>query len=203
MQSLKELEGPKVWLKYFTEWQLKSVIASVVRSSAYERYTVISDDCIVTQRAYDSVLQLHEDTEPGAVITGFCNLDVNSNLVNLTKYPFVGSSEPTKESYIWYSQEEIDNWPDTEPVTTYFAGMSLTCMSRNMWRKFPWDCFGPPLGWAADYHLALRLRDAGVSIFAPKDGFVYHTKPDWLIHKAPPGREILVGKRIPTIKWEK
>lgn len=202
LMGLERLECPKVWLSYFTEWELRDVIAEVIRVTDYERYTIISDDCVVCQAAYDDVVQLHTDLGGEAVTTGFCNLDLSSEYVNITTEPFQDSRPPDEGSYRWWTLDEVRNWDEGEPVPSGFAGMSFTCMSKEQWQQFPWDCYGAPRGWAADYHLALRLRDAGVPIFAPKTGFVFHTKKNWLDHSTNERTKILVGQRPAEVRWD-
>lgn len=201
--TLDRLDCPKVWLSYFTEWELRGVIANIINTTSYDRYVIVSDDCIVSQDAYDAVLDLHDRINYTKVVTtGYCNLDVSSPLVNLTKEPFRDSRAPDEGSYDWYSMKEVTDLSNGGPIWTGFAGIAFTCMSRDMWLEFPWDCYGKPRGWAADYHLALRLRDAGVPIWAPKNGFIYHTKKNWLDHSTTEATKIYVGERPKEIRWE-
>jgi len=203
--SLENLDVPKVWLKRYTEWELEEVIAGIVESTPeFTRYTVISDDCVVSRDAYLSVLETHVHF-PDGVVTGYCNLDHNDLRVNLTKTPFQDSREPDEGSYNWYTIDEVREYP-SEIIPTYFAGMALTCMGRDMWRKFPWKTNGyPPQGWAADYNLSLRLQaDDRMPVYAPKAAYVYHTKPDWRVTDTVPRRRVLNGTiGFPTeVVWE-
>jgi hypothetical protein len=205
LMSLKRLDCPKVWLSYFSEWELCNVISGVVNSTDYKRYVVISDDCIVSQDALEAVLNFQETRElitlsENFVTTGYCNLDVASDLVNLTRVPFRDTRQPDEGSYDWYSAQEV--FDSSGGVTSWFAGMALTCMTRGMWQRYPWDCYGKPRGWAADYHLALRLQADTVPIFAPKNGFVYHTKKNWLDHSTTAKTKIYVGERTSEIRFE-
>jgi GT2 family glycosyltransferase len=69
-----------------------------------------------------------------------------------------------------------------------------TCMSREMWREFPFGCFGTgSRGYSSDFHLSRRLRDAGVPMVAARDGYVTHVKEQWNKLDRGEGRQLLVG----------
>jgi hypothetical protein len=199
--SIEQVRCPKAWVRGYTEEQLQRVLPDLIDRTDYAFYLVVSDDVVISGEALDGVLRLLREGHP--VVTGYCNLDPHAGMVALTKSPPVDAS-PVESSYDWYTLEAIHGWPVEEPIPTHFAGMALTGMSRQMWRRFPWRCFAEQAaGWAADYHLALRLRDAGIPIVAPRDGFVYHTKPDWRVPDTLQRRRILVGEQTPEIVYER
>ena len=191
--SLERLDVPKMWLRNYTEAQLVDVIGNAVEAQLYDRYVIIGDDCIVSNDALQAVLQLHDEGHP--VVTGYCNLDATDPRVSLTKTPFkTSTSAPQESDYNWYSLDEIYNLPPSAVIPTGFSGMCFTVMSRELWQRFPFGCYGLPAGFASDYHLSLRLRDAGIPIVAPKNGFVWHTKPDWRNHEAIGRRRLMVAR---------
>jgi len=174
--SLEQVEGHKAWLKNFTEVELEHVIPQIIRDTSYDYYVVVSDDVICSTDALNAVVNL---LEVGAqVVTGYCNLDPVSEFCSLTKTP---PTLPVRvETYDWMTLDEVHSSSENV-IRTYHPSMALTGMSREMWEKFPWRCYGRNgrYGWAADLDLGLRLHAAEIPIFAPKDAFIYHTKPDW------------------------
>ena len=200
MASLRGLDVPKAWLQNYTEWHLQEVIASIVRDEAihFTHLVLVADDCIVTQSALDAVLE-HAQDHP--VVTGYCRLDWSHPSVNITRRPLHGD-RPSAGAYDFYSLDEVQAWP--EPlVPTGFVGFALTCMSREMWREFPFGAFGAASqAWSSDFHLSMRLRDAGVPMVAAREGLVGHLKKRWNTVDNTPGRELLVGKQPAGVEVE-
>jgi hypothetical protein len=135
------------------------------------------------------------------VVTGYCRLDWSHPSVNITRQPLRGHV-PTAGAYDFYSLDEVQAWPDPL-VPTGFVGFALTCMSREMWRTFPFGAFGgASQAWSSDFHLSMRLRDAGVPMMAARGGLVGHLKKRWNTLDNTPGRELLVGKEPAGVELE-
>lgn len=200
IQSLEALNVRKAWLQNYTEWQLQEVIASIVRDEAihFTHLCLVADDCIVTQPALDAVLA---QAQEHPVVTGYCRLDWSHPLVNITRRPMSGD-KPSAGAYDFYSLDEVQAWPD-EIVPTGFVGFALTCMSREMWREFPFRVFGTETrSYASDFNLSARLRDAGVPMVAVRDGLVGHFKKKWNTTDTTPGRELLIGVKPAGVEIE-
>lgn len=188
--SLEALDVRKVWLSNFTEWQLQEQMAELVGSwLPFSHLILVADDCIVTQQALDAVLA-HAPAHP--VVTGYCRLDWSHPLVNITRRPVHGDV-PSAGAYDFYALDEVQAWPEATGPTG-FVGFALTCMSREMWREFPFQVFGTESrSYASDFNLSMRLRDAGVPMVAVRDGLVGHFKKQWNTLDSTPGRELRVG----------
>jgi hypothetical protein len=138
--------------------------------------------------------------EPGVVVTGWCNLDASSDLVNLSVEP-LAASEPAASTYSFPTRAWVEQHP--EPVVrSYFAGHCLSFMERALWERFPWQCYGGAPGYASDLHVSWRLQEAGVPIMAARDGFVRHVKERWNYVDTTPGRELLIGKEPSGVVWD-
>lgn len=188
IESLEALEIPKVWLTGYTEHQLaQGAFNAAIQATEYTHYSVISDDTIVTQTALDAVLAL---APQHPVVTGYCNLDSTEDRINLGA--LVGNT-PIKTSYSFITPAQLAALPD--PAPTEFAGMCLTTMSRETWAQYPFGCYGRHTltGYASDFHLCLRLKNAGVPIVAPHAARVQHLKAQWSEVDTTPGRELYLG----------
>lgn len=176
VDAFESLDCDKAWMTGYTMLELASgVHANIVRGTSYDAYVMCSDDCVVTQSAWDAVVRELAAGHPA--VTGYCPLLHNDPLdqVGLCKTPI--RTAVRKSSYDWYTKAEVLAHPD-DPVPTHFMGMSLTGMTRDMWLRFPHRCYTKrnPRGHASDHNLSVRLRDAGVPMVAPKDGWVDHLK---------------------------
>jgi hypothetical protein len=198
--SLERLPAPKVWLENYSELELESVIPDVIRATDFDYYSVVSDDCVVSQDAYEAVLSLRS---PEYVATGYCNLDTLSDHASLITKPLPETGENFQvEDYAWMTLDEVRNF-DSEIVPSFFAGMAFTTMHRDMWTRFPWTVYGRfARGWAADSHLAQRLYASHVRIFAHKWGMIYHTKPNWQLADNSGRRELTVGAIPGRIRYD-
>lgn len=185
IHSIEALNIPRLWLTGYTEHQLaQGEFNQAIRDTSYTHYLAISDDTIVTQDALDAVLALVPDHP---VVTGHCNLDNTEDRINLGK--LIGNL-PVKTAYSFITPAQLALLPD--PAPTEFAGMCLTAMSRNMWDHYPFGCYGHNTltGYASDFHLCLRLKNAGVPIVAPHAARVHHLKAQWSEQDRTPGREL-------------
>jgi len=161
------------------------------QASRYDLFMVCADDCVVTQAAVDAVVRLLEDGHPAA--TGWCRLDRTHACVNLTTKPLRGNV-PTVDGYTWWRYDEVMAWAD-EVVPTHFMGMGLTAMPVELWQRFPYDVFTDDgRGYSSDFHLSMRLRDAGVPMVAARSGFIDHLKERWLMADAAPHMRLLLGE---------
>lgn len=170
MKALESLDIDKVWLKNYTERQLVDVIAQVMGESDHDVVGLVSDDTIPTQRALNSVL---DEFEPSAVYTGFCNMEENTPEVNLSKSFLKVKDIATVDCYDFPTRVEVENHKGL--FRSFFTGFAFTFMSKDMWRRFPFDCVGDP-GYQSDYRLSVRLQEANVPIWAVPGAFIPHLR---------------------------
>lgn len=202
--AFKKLEVRKAWLQNYTEWQLIEVIASIVRDESinFTHLCLVSDDCVVGQQALDAVLGIAEQSwDHLPVVTGYCRLDSTHPEVNITRRPLMGDV-PTAGAYDFYRYDDVVTWPQTF-LPTGFVGFALTCMSREMWRRFPFGVFGSEQqAWSSDFHLSMRLRDAGIPMVAARDGYVEHVKETWNQLDRAPEKRLLIGEEPAGVEIE-
>src|ERR1017187_6257245 len=123
----------------YTEPELKDVFAGLIDNTDYSHYIITSDDVVVRQRAVDAVLDLLKAGHP--VATGWCNHDLIEPGVNIQKTRLPSLAHPTtREQWNWYHFAEVLSYP-TDAIPTYFTGMCLTGMSKEMWQQFPFDSY--------------------------------------------------------------
>jgi GT2 family glycosyltransferase len=192
--AFRTLDVRRAWLQGYTEWQLAEVVRSLVDDPdiPFTHLVMVADDVVVQQPALDAVLDLARDGRP--VVTGWCRLDSSHPLVNITDGPLIGN-EPAPGAYRFRKFADVVAHP-SPVIETGFVGFALTCMPREMWRRFPFGAFGgPSQAWASDFHLSHRLRDAGVPMVAARDGYTEHLKERWLELDRDPRKRLLVGER--------
>ena len=196
--AFRQLPIRRIWLQRYTEWQLVDVVRSVVEDDGipFTHLIMCADDVVVQPQALAAVLELAAAGHP--VVTGWCRLDSTHPLVNITDGPLHGDV-PTAGAYRFRRFRDVVEYP--EPVVpTGFAGFALTCMSRDLWRQFPFGAYGgPSSSWSSDFHLSARLRDAGIPIVAAREGYVEHLKERWgELDRAPQAR-LLIGEQPPAV----
>jgi GT2 family glycosyltransferase len=199
ISAFERLSVRKVWLSNYTEWQLVDVLSDIVLDEAHEftHLCLVADDCIVTQDALDAVLGLAEEHP---VVTGYCRLDSTHPEVNITRRPLMGET-PSVGAYDFYPYDDVAQWPDAV-VPTGFVGFALTCMSREMWARFPFGCFGSgSRGYSSDFHLSRRLRDEGVPMVAAKAGYVTHVKERWNQLDRAESKRLMIGELPAEVRW--
>ncbi len=192
--AFKELQIDKCWLQFYSEYGLQQAMHKAIKKTHYDNYIVISDDCVVSQVALDAVQRTREE-----VVTGYCNLAQKNPLVNLTKTPIRGW-EPSVNGYDFITQTEVTSGPDT--FRTFFSGMCLTKMSKEMWERFPFKCFGGEPGYGSDFHLCKRLQSANVRITAHKDAWVDHLKETWNQPDQDSTKRLLIGEEPSRTLWD-
>lgn len=192
VEALVATDIDKCWLERFSEWELRDIVPTVIANTGYGHYMMVSDDGLVTQAAIDRVLAIASAGAPA--VTGYSNLDQTDPRVNITKSALRGD-HPDHDAYgEHYTREEAASWPSDE-IPTGFTGMSLTTMPRDLWLRFPFDCYGTPdSSWGSDFSLSVRLRDAGIPVVAARGAFVWHIKTRVNQRDTVPGRELLVGQ---------
>jgi hypothetical protein len=195
--AIDALPIDKVWLERYTEIELVSVIPEVLAECDHDMVGVLSDDTVPTVRALDAVLNI---TAPGRVATGWCGLDSTSPLVNLSTTPLT-TDVPTPDAYTFPTRTLVES-SESHEVRTYFAGHCLTFMPRELWHQFPWGCHGGPPGYASDLNLSWRLQQAGVPIFAARDGGIEHVKAQWNYVDGTSGRKLLIGVEPAGVRWD-
>ena len=88
-------------------------------------------------------------------------------------------------------------------MPTYFAGMSFTGMSRDMWQSFAFPAVGSGARRCSDWHLSWRLTDAVIPIVAPKEGWIRHLKRPWNDPDLEnPQKLLLIGQLEPEVRLE-
>lgn len=192
--AIADLDIPKLWLTGYTERELAaSVFDYALRETSFDRYLVVSDDIIIRRPALDAVLQALDDGIE--VATGYSQRSHTDWTVNVTAGP-LRDSRPTVGAYDFRQYREIISWP--EPlVPTWFAGMSITGMSREMWQRFPFGCFtdgDSDAGYASDFHLSRRLQDERVPVYAVREAFAYHWRHEWAHTNHPDDAPLLIGQ---------
>lgn len=200
VHAFERLDVRRAWLSRFTEYELQSVIASIVgdESIAFTHLALVSDDCIVTPDALAAVFEVARSHD---VATGYCRLATGHPRVNLTRRPLMGDT-PSAGAYDFYSFDEVAGY-DSEVVPTGFAGFAVTVMPREMWRRYPFQVFGGEASpHASDFALSIRLRDAGVPIVAARSGYVEHVKAVVNTTDRTIGRELLVGVEPSRVEVE-
>lgn len=177
MDSLAELPIRKVYLRGWSERAIADRGWDLMMEATlfdFDWLWVVSDDVIVRPQALEAVRALAVENP---VVTGYSQRSHSEWVVNLTAGPLAGDF-PLPAAYAFREFREVVSWPSPS-LPTWFAGMSLTGMSRGMWMQFPFGCFGDP-GYASDFHLSKRLQDAVVPIVAARDAFLYHWRHDWI-----------------------
>lgn len=196
MDSFADLDVDTCYFRGMRQEELIPHVAEVVAETEYSAYLMSSDDCIVSQEALDAVLALLEDGHPA--VTGWCRLDRTHEQVNLCPVPLRGDT-PRTDAYTFYDYSTVAEWPD-EAVPTHLMGMALTGMTREMWLRFPYGCYGIGAGgWASDFNLSVRLRDAGIPMVAARGGYVEHVKERVGHLDADPVKRLLIGEINPEI----
>jgi hypothetical protein len=197
MDALRALDVPKLWLSYMPEPQAALMANKAIRGTTFDRYVVISDDCEPTQDALDRVLSVH-DTGLHDAVTGYSNFDAHLPFVNLCTAA-LPPPPPTIASYGRFMvRSEADAYP--APFPTTFTGLSFTCMSRDLWLRFPLHC--TEAGGQMDYQLSWELQTVGLRIAAAPGAFVLHHKDRFGVYPdASPEKQLLVGQRPAAVTW--
>lgn len=174
VESILRVRGvAQAWFTSFNERAVSDEINSFIGSTDYDAYCVIPDDCVVSESSVKAVLAAFEaGSDP---VTGWTTLDAESDFANVTIEPLIGDA-PQAGAYEWWLAEDLER--ESEPLECHFMGFALTLMSRELWLRFPFDCYGSS-GYASDFHLSRRLRDAGVKMTVAPAGRVAHLKERW------------------------
>ena len=195
-----ELQIPKLWLTGYTERELSDgVFRWALEESDYDNYIVVSDDALVRQHALDGVVTALE-TGGIEVATGYSQRSHTDWMVNVTSGP-LKDSKPSIDAYQFRQFREVVSWP--EPlVPTWFTGMSLTGMSKEMWRRFPFQCYADGVmdnGYASDFNLSRRLQDERIPVYAVRESFCYHWRAEWRHTNHPEDASPLIGVIGPAV----
>ncbi len=192
LDSYEALPIDKMYFKGFCEKQLEKPITDFIEQTNYQHYIITSDDQVISRQA---LALIQEGLKKHDVVTGYCTLPDDSTKVNLCKLP-LEDPIPRRSSYDWMRLSYVNSFPD-EYIPTTFAGFFLTGMSRQLWRRFPFRCYGilpeslvtPWLvrrlhdyglvsqsikGFSSDYNLCRRLASNGIRIHAAKGAIIEH-----------------------------
>jgi GT2 family glycosyltransferase len=195
--SFDALDADIAYVSGGNESQACDMFADVLAGSDHDYLIVCADDCVITQSAFDAVVAALEDGVE--VATGWCTLDKDNPLANVTDAPLDGDV-PRAKAYSFMYAEDVRTQP--ERFETGFVGLGLTGMSRQLWERFPMACFGSEYhGWASDFHLSVRLRDAGIPMTAVREGFVHHLKQRWGRPDGDPEMRLLIGEIPREVIW--
>lgn len=175
VQSYHGLEVDKAWLVGYDENNLNVPVAKVVEETNYDYYVMVSDDVVITPRAFEAI---RETASPDLVNTGWTNVDMTYEGVRMSsviRTPFPNyDPKPVAADYDWIPIRQVVTGDQLR--RTWFAGMCLTCMSRDMWLRFPFQTYGPHWGRSSDFELSWRLQEAGIPVYAVRDAGVFHVK---------------------------
>ena len=201
LASYRNYNISRVFIAGYKETELEDlgIFSSVINCAKEKGYThisVISDDGLINNKAFDKVLEM---AKKYPVSTAFCKIDRRSTLVNLAKSPLIQTKPAALNDYNLFDYSEIKNDVD---IRTYFTGMALTTMSIDLWQQFPFKCFrasNSPNGYASDYFLSKRLQDANIPIFTHKDTEIIHEKE---VNSTDIGQTLFIGEQYRYILWE-
>ena len=201
LNSYKNYNISRVFIAGYKETELEDlgIFSSVVQQAnekGYSHISVISDDALITNDAFDKVLELSKKYK---VVTGYCKLDKRTSIVNLAKSPLMQNQPYDIKDYNLFDYNELPNDID---IRTYFTGMALTTMSIELWKQFPFRCYRAsysPNGYASDYFLSKRLQDAGIPIYTHKETEIVHEKE---VHSTVIGQTLFIGPQYRNIVWE-
>lgn len=199
LQSYRNYNISRVFICGYWETELEDmgIFDSVVNEAKKKGYThisVISDDGLITNKAFDKVLEL---SKKYVVASAFCKLDSHTTLVNLARFPLIVDYPGHIINYNLYHYNEL---PQNQDIRTYFTGLALTTMPIELWQLFPFKCFRVgDRGFASDYHLSKRLQDAGIPIYTHMETEVIHEKPR---HSTNDGQVLFIGEVHRNIIWE-
>lgn len=198
MASFRALDVPRAFLTGYTERELCTVIPRLIRDTDFTHYVAVSDDVVVTRAAVDAVYQ-YLDGRP--VVTGWCNLDGSSPLCSVVDRPLEVASPwgfPDVDTYGFMHWTKVAFSPQ-RLIRTWFAGMCLTGMSREMWQRYPFDVLPTEdgSGCCSDFRLCWRLQHDNVPIAAVRDAGVLHVRQQWDVPDRDPRKRLIVG-RVPA-----
>ncbi len=191
--AIEELRGflPIVQLIGYTEAELEAgAFTEGLETARADFYLVASDDLIVRRPAIAAVTDI---LDADRAATGYCQFSHTDWRVNITRRP-LSTDLPVENAYSFLSFHEVVCKPPS--FQTWFTGMSLTAMSREMWQQFPFGCFKDQpedRGYASDFHLSRRLQNAGIPIICARDAFTYHWRYEQRHTNDPRDDRVLTG----------
>jgi hypothetical protein len=170
MESLEALEIDKLWIRNYPFTEIIKFLPSLLAECDHDAIGTLADDTIVPQQSLEMVLEAYE---PSSVYTGYCRLEEGNELVNLSKSPLVVQDVATIDCYDFATKFEVDSHKGL--FRSYFAGDSMTFMSREMWAKYPLQTAGQS-GAQTDYSMCVRLQQDDVPIWGVPGAFFEHLK---------------------------
>lgn len=193
--ALNRLDVDKAWASYYTETQLERVVADIINTTNYDRYSIITDDTIPSQRAFDEVLRIH-DNYPDAVACGWVNIDASCGLSTYHPNELRGTG-PSNDTYQFATLAEAHTMRGIN--RTFFHAQTFATMSRELWLKYP---FGSYNGCASDLHQCVRLQADNIPIYTSANAYVYHVKEVRNQLDQGAGKQLLIGERMACTRIE-
>lgn len=199
--SLRMLTGVDIaWLTGFTEVQLVDVIAGVINSSDYDRYSLISDDTVVAQHALDCVLDTHTKN-PEAAVQGWVNMCATFPRISGVMTEPLRTAQPTSaDDYTWLDVADVT--AHTEPFPATFGGLVLHTMTKAMWHTYPFSCYAGANdpGWGSDYHMCHRLFTAGETLLIDPRADIHHAKERWDTPDTDDRKKLYIGAEYQSVR---
>ena len=136
LKSLRKLDIPKIWVIGHYPIEYAHVVAKIIESSNYDYYSILGgDDCLVTPEALEVTFQ---GAEKHGIFTAWCNIGKPPNIKKANSNVVL---EPLKSELPIYKPKKYELVGDVMKMEgdfrTYFTGMALMTMPREMWLKYP------------------------------------------------------------------
>ena len=205
IDSLKNIDIPRVWFRAFTEPQVMAQMNKYIKETNYSHYIIMSDDGVVSKQSADAILKCGERTKED-VFTGWMNmhLEKDDSYSHIsTVYPgtlsvFDTGIGPEREDY---PPPAPMQWVVNQPgfIRTAVANFAMSIAPRELFLDYPLKTW--PNGRASDHYWSLQLQFGGIKIWTHPEAFVKHLRKGW----SPLRKNWLVGKVKPEIiiegKW--
>lgn len=200
--ALDALPIDKVRICGYTERQIADSVWTEqvmpqVKERGYTHLSLISDDAVVPPHSLELVLA-HAEANPDRVTTGWCNQDFSDDKVALSTKPLTDEI-PKLSSYTLPSWRDVLLGPKVQ--RTYFTGFVLTTCTVDMWKRYPYQAYGPD-GYSADYSMSQRLHQDGIQIDALRDAYCLHLRESRHGSPSYPERRILVGEMTLEVRFD-
>ena len=201
IKSIKQnVNIPRVWFRAFTEPEVCKQMTQIVKETDYTHYIVNSDDQIIYQRAFDTVMH---NAKKYDVFTAWGNMHFDGNQMSNIANVCYGHFK-TINTDRWPERSDYPKWETINEVLSYshirqtsIATFFFSCFKREILDHYDISTYSN--GNASDHHLSYRIqRDATYTIWTHKNAFVRHLRQGW----GPLKTNWLVGNQKPEIIYE-